>query len=87
MEKNFRQEQRMEGRNLSLSPVQEGGGRLTVQEERTQKIRTEGEGKKKKGRKELIKEARRESCMDRVKDMDIRVVAGVTGRVYSIGGT
>ena len=77
----------MEGRNLSLSPVQEGGGRLTVQEERTQKIRTEEEGKKKKGRKELIKEARRESCMDRVKDMDIRVVAGVTGRVYSIGGT
>ena len=67
--------------------MQEGRGRLTGQEERTRKIQTEGEGKMKKGKKELIKEARRESCMDRVKDMDIRVDAGAVGCVSNIGGT
>jgi len=67
--------------------VQEGGWEIDIAEERTQKIQTEGEGKKKKGRKELIKEARRESCMDRVKDMDIRVATGARGRESSIDGT
>lgn len=84
MEKNFRQEQRTEGRNLSQC---RRGWEIDIAEERTQKIRTEGEGKKKKGRKELIKEARRESCMDRVKDMDIKVATRVRGRVSSIDGT